>query len=247
MAVSTEERVTHVGGHTKSLVDELTSLHATSRADGAEPVDVVLEGQETTGSDQSSQEMVVGGERVGRLDKVVEPRAEPDVLGDDLVGRLDVLALALLRVGDTPAGRTTGAGLLGQSQGNAVDERADDKSALAVTGATRHTQLGDIDASGRGAELLETVDDTVDTPGPGGQRTSRVRVAEEGVEGTLTTRTSTVLRRERVVGEGDAADGARDRQGRTANADDSGAGAGARLAERGADRRRLASDGDGDR
>ncbi len=247
MAVTPEQGVAHVGRYAKSFVDELAGLHAASRADGTEPVDVILKRQQAAGSDQSSQEMVVDGNGAGLRGVGVEPLAEPDVLGDDLAGGLYVLTLALLRVRDTPAGRTAGAGLLRQREGNTVDQGTDDESALAIAGAARHTQLSDVDSGSCGAELFETVDDAVDPPGPGSQRTSRVRISEEGVKGALTPGATTVLGGKLVVGEGDTADVARDWQRRAADSDDGSSGTGAGLAERGADRRGLAADGDGDR
>lgn len=242
MAVAADEREAHVVGGADTLVDEAASLHAAGGGDGAEPVDVVLDDEQTAGGDEGSQHVVVLGHRA-RLGRVaVQALAEPHVLADDLAGRLDVGAAAALRVRDTPAGSTTRAGLLRESEGDAVDESADDEGALAVARATGSSQARGVDAGLLRAELDKAVDDTVNTPGPGGQGTSRVAVTEEGVEGTLAAGLAGRLRGEVVVAEADSADSAGNGQRGTADGDDGWARAAAGLADGRADGDRLGAD-----
>lgn len=137
MVVAADEGEAHVVGDAGTLVDEAAGLHAARRGDGAEPVDVVLGDEETAGRDEGRQHVVVDGHGRHGAHVRVQTLAEPHVLGDDLVRRLDVLALALLRVRDAPAGRTARAGLLRQRQRDALHQGADDEGALAVTRAAR--------------------------------------------------------------------------------------------------------------
>lgn len=246
MAVAADEGETHVGGDAETLVDETASLHASGRADGAEPVDVVLEGEQTAGGDEGSQHVVVLGHGGGLGGVGVQVLAEPHVLADDLARGLDVLALVVLVVRDTPAGGTAGAGLLREGKGDTVGEGTDDEGTLAVSGATRGAEPLGVDTGGSRAELLETVDDAVDTPGPGGQGAGGVGVAEEGVESALATGLAGSLRGEVVVVESDGADGAGDGERGAADGDDGGARGRAGLLDGGADSHRLGAYGNFD-
>lgn len=243
MVVAADEREAHVVGDAGALEGEAAGLHATGGRDGAEPVDVVLGDEQTTRGHEGGEQVVVGGDGVGRADVLVELGAEPHVLAHDLVRRLDILPFTLLRVGDAPAGGAAGAGLLGQRQGDALDEGADDEGALAVARAARRRETGRVDAGLVGAELLEAVDESVDAPGPGRQGAGRMRVAEERVEGAGAAGVG--LAGPGVVAEVDGADGGGDGERGAADGDDGGTGRrAAALADARADRGRLGADGD---
>lgn len=244
MAMPTHEREAHVRRDAQALIDQPPGLHAPRGADGAEPVDVVLEREEAAGGDEGGEHVVVLGHGVGLGRVGVEVLAEPDVLAHDLPRRLDVLALAVLVVRDAPARRPARPGLLRQRQRDAVRQRADDEGALAVARAPRRAEALGVDARLVGAELLEPVDHAVDPPGPGRQRAGGVRVAEERVERALPARAAGGLGGELVVVEADGADGTGDRQGRSADGDDGRAWGGAGLLDGGADRHGLRADGD---
>lgn len=247
MVVAALESETHEGGFAPGLVDETAGVHATGGGDGAEPVDVVLHGKETAGDGEGSKHVVVDGHGAGGAGVGVEVLGEPHVLANDLAGSLDVLASALLLVRDTPAGSTTGTGLLGEAEGDTADESGGNHGALAVTGAARHTEALGVDTRRSSAHLLETIDETVDTPGPSGKGTGGVGAAKEVVEETAATGRTTGLGSEGIVAEADGGDGTGDRDGGATNTDDGGVGTSARgLADRSREGNGLAADGDAD-
>lgn len=162
--------------------------------------------------------MVVGGQSVGLGREGVEERGEPHVLADDLACRLDVLALGLLRVGNAPAGGATRAGFLRDAEGDAVDEGSGDHGTLAVPGASSHAEALGVDVVARRG--LESVDDAVDSPGPGRQGTCAVAGAVEVVELSLSTAALSRLLSHVVVVERDGRDSIGNRNARSAIGDD---------------------------
>ena len=102
--------------------------------------------------------MVVEWKDVEVVDVVVEGGGEPDVLGDDLRGCLDGGARVLLKLGETPAGITSRARFLSDGESDTWFKGTDCKGAFAVTGASRHSDLGNIDVGG--GSSLEDIDDT---------------------------------------------------------------------------------------
>ena len=194
----------HVVWHTESLVDEATSLHTSSSRNGTEPINLVLDDQQATRSNHTSELMMVGSEGVGLGAEGVEPRGEPDVFADDLAGGLDVLPLGLLRVGDAPAGGTTRARLLGQTQSDTVNERGRDESTLSVARTSSHTNALGVDANARSG--LKSIDDAVDTPCPGGESTCTVAGTVQVEELAFSTAVATLLLSNIVVVESDCRD-----------------------------------------
>ena len=102
--------------------------------------------------------MVVEWKDVEVVDVVVEGGGEPDVLGDDLRGCLDGGAGVLLELGETPAGIASRARFLSNGESDTWFKGTDCKGAFAVTGASRHSDLGNIDIGG--GSTLEDIDDT---------------------------------------------------------------------------------------
>lgn len=100
--VPADEREPHVVGHAVGLVDEAAGLHGARGRDGAEPVDVVLDDEETPGHRQRREEVVVLGHAARVVDVAVEARREPGVLPHDLARGLDVGAGGVLGVADAP-------------------------------------------------------------------------------------------------------------------------------------------------
>lgn len=245
MVVATDEREAHVVGHAVSLVDLATSTHAAGGGDGAEPVDVVLKHGETTGHDHGREEVVILRDVGDGADVRVKVFGEPGLLANDLTGSLDVGARRLLLVRDAPAGRTTGTGLLGDGEGNALDEGAGNKGTLAVAGAAGHAETCGVDTRSRG--LLQSIDQPVNTPSPSGKGTSRVAAAEEVVELTASARTHTGLGTEGVVAKGDGGNVAGDGDGGATDTNDGGERTAAGwLADAGAEGDALAADGHAD-
>lgn len=72
MAVATNERKAHVVGSPISFVDFSSNSHCAGRADGAEPIDVIFDDEESAGNDQPCEEVVVMGERGSLADVGIE-------------------------------------------------------------------------------------------------------------------------------------------------------------------------------
>lgn len=102
--------------------------------------------------------MVVEWKNIEVVDVVVEGGGEPDVLGDDLRGCLDGGAGVLLEFGETPAGITSRAGFLSDGESNTGFKGTDSKGTFAVTGASRHSDLGNVNVGG--GSSLKDIDDT---------------------------------------------------------------------------------------
>lgn len=209
---------THVIGDTSRLVNHAGRLHASRGGDGTKPVNLVLDDEQTTRGDETGQLVVIGRERLGVGGERVECRTEPDVLGDDLGSRLDVLSSSLLRVGDTPARGTTGATLLREAESNTRHEGRRCQGSLAVPGASSDTELLGVDTR---VDELESVDDTIDTPCPGSQRTSAVSRPVQIEEFALSTAAPVRLLANRAVVEGDGGNIGRDWDTSSAIGDDS--------------------------
>ena len=105
-----------------------------------------------------SEEVVVVGEGVDAVNVVVEIGREPDVLRDNFGRLLYLLTTVLLELGETPAGIASRARFLSNGESDTWFKGTDCKGAFAVTGASRHSDLGNIDIGG--GSTLEDIDDT---------------------------------------------------------------------------------------
>lgn len=219
--MSPHQREAHIVRHAVRLVDLPCGLHAARRRDRAQPVDVVLHDEQAARHDQGGKHVVVLGHRRRRAGVRVQAGREPDVLADNLARRLDVGPGPALRVADAPARGPARARLLRQRERDAAHQRAHDERALAVARAPRDAEARRVDARG-GVDLLEGVDQPVDTPGPGRQGARRVRGAKEGVELALAAGRGRVLGGEGVIAEVDSSDVGGDGQRGAADGDNSG-------------------------
>ena len=162
------------------LPDGVRSRHAAESAQRTKPLEVgVLVGDQRAGSDQGCERVMVVGEEADVEDEVVEVRGEPDVLLDDLCRLLDDVAAVLLELGQSPAGVSARPRLLRNRQGNTLLESSRHEGTLAVTRASRNSDLLRVDVSVGGS--LERVDYATKTPHPGGHGT-RSRVLSVDVE-----------------------------------------------------------------
>lgn len=202
VGVTTDLGDTHVVLDTKGLVDLSSGNLAVVGGEVSKPLHVGILGDvETSWSNEAGKEMVIDWEAVNLVDVGLESLGEPDVLSDNLGGGLDVGASGLLVVGQTPAGGSSGSGLLWDSQGNTLDESTGNDSTLAVTRATSNTNSLGVDVVAGGS--LKSVDDTVNTPSPCGQSRGTVSAAVESVELSRATRATVLLSGNVVVVEGD--------------------------------------------
>src|SRR5688572_19774593 len=121
--------------------------------------------------------------RVLTVGVLLEVRALPIRLADDLGGFLDVLAGLLLGFRDAPGRGAAGTALLHQGERHALVEGTHRERALTVTRAPRDRDALPVDAGCR--HLLEGVDDPAQAPGPADERAALGRgVAVQGVDET---------------------------------------------------------------
>lgn len=183
-----------------------SSPHAAVRTHCSEPLKVwVLHDVHCARSDKASKHVVVEGELVHVANVGVEVRAEPDVFADDLLGALDIGAVVVLPVLDSPTPGTAGPGFLREGEGDTGLEGSGDHCTFPISGAASYAQAGRVDASLR-LDLFESIDDATNAPGPGGESPSRVAASVEVVEFALPTRAGVGLLGDIVVAEGDAGD-----------------------------------------
>lgn len=107
----------------------------------------VLDNEQATRGNESSEKMVINREIVDTIDIAVECWREPYIFSDDLAGSLDILPIPLHSIRDAPARSTTRSRLLRDGEGNSGLEGASHKGTLAIAGATSHSQPFGVDAS----------------------------------------------------------------------------------------------------
>jgi len=222
MRMTADQRETHVPFHTERIVNHPACFHRHRRAHGAKPIDIILNHKQSPRRHQRREKMMVGGNGSYRANVGIEPRGEPSVFSDDLLGSLDVFPFCLFGIGNPPGRGPAGPGFLRDSQGDAFLKRADHERALAVAAASRNTEPFWVDSGFRRAELFEPVNDAADTPCPGERRAGTVGfpVQVEKPAGAVAGRVG--LRGTGVVAKGDTTNSARDGDASAADTDDGG-------------------------
>lgn len=83
MCVSPNLRIAHIVRDTQGLISKVPRGHASEAALGTEPVDIVVDNEQTSGSNQGRDGVVIEGQYRHLIDVVVEAGREPGVFADN--------------------------------------------------------------------------------------------------------------------------------------------------------------------